>query len=487
MKKRFLTIALLAGLMMGSTACEDLLEVQPQNALSPEVALDGIVGYNALLTSAYDRLQSFNYWGRDFALMGDALADNITTNSNQAGGRYVAENTNAPGAHYGIWNTAYGAINDVNIIIASIDNLTVTAAQEDEKKLIKAQALALRAMIYFDLARVYGYEPNKIQNGFNKSVVLRLQPTNVSADATTQNRATVEEVYKQIETDFKAAISTYPAAGQAITNRQRLNKPAAHALLGKVYLYWEKFDLAIEQFNTALSTTTAVLDANYVASFAAATHPGSLFEINFDAAVEMAGVTGVNNSLFSYTQPRVLNPNKLGTFGGQTVAAELRNLFETGDKRADLFYVSATSTSGATTFLWAYKYRSSRGDYTDNPIVIRYADVMLMKAEALVRKATPDVAEAIQILTTLRTARGASITAIPLTASALDTFIQEERRRELYFEGHRFFDLKRRGQLITKPAAALASPVPITDYRILAPLPNGEVIFNPELPQNPGY
>jgi len=108
---------------------------------------------------------------------------------------------------------------------------------------------------------------------------------------------------------------------------------------------------------------------------------------------------------------------------------------------------------------------------------------LLMRAEAYAESGQTSLAQA--DLNALRAKRNAA----PITASgdALLEAIQDERRRELAFEGHRWFDLKRRGMDITKPAFGGNPTLPYTDFRILASLPNNQVQNNPMLVQNPGY
>ena len=483
MKKKLIVLSVIIGSFFAS--CEKAIELEPKTSLSPELALTDVNGYEAVLTSVYSRIQGFGWWGRTFALMGDVMADNVVTNASQAGNRYTGQNQNARGAQYDIWGTAYGAINEVNTIIAKIDALVVPASDEKKKTMIKAEALALRGFIYFDLARVYGYEPNKIPTtglgaGFDKAVVIRTAPTAVVADAETLNRSTVVEVYTQIEKDLLDAIALFKTATG--TTAYRINLGSAYAQLGKVYLYWEKYDLAVAAFNNAFANTSAKLSTNYAAVFTGVPSSESLFELRFVQATEMAGVTGVNESLYSYTQPTGMK-NGLSTYGGQIPSPELLALFDANDSRNGLFFKSASATT-ASILTWVNKYNSSNGTYTDNVKVIRYADVLLMKAEALAEQSL--YTDAYNIVKELRTARGADIATIP-TGAPIKDYIQQERRRELFYEGHRWFDLKRKGGGITKPAQLGVGTIPSTDYRILAPLPTSAVGFNPSLPQNPGY
>jgi hypothetical protein len=166
-------------------------------------------------------------------------------------------------------------------------------------------------------------------------------------------------------------------------------------------------------------------------------------------------------------------------------SAELLALFDANDARVALYPACptgcpATAPSGTR---YVNKYTYARGDWTDNSPVIRYSDVLLMRAEAYAESGQDGLAQA--DLNALRAKRNAD--AITAGGSALKAAIQDERRRELAFEGHRWFDLKRRGMDITKPAFGGNPIVPYTDFRILASIPNSQVQNNPLLKQNPGY
>lgn len=499
--KKIIYISIIA-LAITFSSCKKLVDLQPQNQIPSNVALQDINGYQALLISVYDRLQDFGWYGRDFALLGDVLGDNAFVSSAN-GTRYLTANTNTRNATYGIWNNAYAGINELNTLLSTIDALATTStAQTLLKQQIKSEAFALRGLIYFDLARVYGYEPNTIPTtgtnaSFNKSAVLRLTPTLTNADQTQQARATVAETYTQIEKDLATAITNFQALAQLpgytkLTSPFRITESATHALLGKVFLYERKYTEASTEFDNALSSTLVfarmATAGGYVAAFKAIPNPESLFEIAFNQAIEFSGVTGVNNSLYTYSQPTSsstgnYNGAGLSTFGTTTASTELVALFGVDDNRRTMFY---SSRSGATSaiFTWVNKYTGAGGAYTDNVPVIRYSDVILMKAEALANLG--QYAAAAALVVNLRTNRNAATNIVPVTVAIL-AFIQDERRRELFFEGHRFFDLKRLGNGITKPGATAIGTIPATDYRLLAPIPVAEIALNPNLPNNPNY
>lgn len=275
-KKIILFLSITMGLFVSS--CEKMVEVEPKNAISSNVALADLAGYQSLLNSAYVRMIGFGYYGRNFTLLGDVMSDNIYTELSVANGRFIGQNANQVNSHQDIWGVAYSVINDVNTIIASIDGLA-----DPNKDAVKAEALALRGLVYFDLARTYGYEPTSLAagNGFNLSVPLRLVPTAGLSEAKQFPRATVAEVYKSIEDDFKASIALFPPGAAA--SRYRMNKGAAYALLGRTYLYEGKWAEAVTEFDNAMNVANTgarlATAGNYITAFKAGPNTESFFEL----------------------------------------------------------------------------------------------------------------------------------------------------------------------------------------------------------------
>jgi len=502
MKKKLKYIGIFT-LAITLASCEKIVQTEPENTLSPTQTLSSVAGYNSLLAAAYDALQSYTYWGRDMILEGDCLADNIFTVTSQSGGRYNGQNLFTKSSTYGLWTASYNTINIVNTIIAGIDAVPVTSSQVSQQISIKAQAFALRGLLYFDLARVYGYEPNDVPTtgtdaGWTYSAVLRLTPTADLSNATIQNRSTILQTYTQIESDFLQAISIFQSQGSNKPNPPySFSESAAHAFLAKVYLYWGRYADCVTQCQAALNPTICfgklTPAGTYSTAFKTVPNPEAILELNYVQSIEVAGVTGSNDAPYTYTQPTNYGfggvglpgiPTAYSTFGGQTVSAELLAAFDSpNDDRKAMFFTSKTGTT-ATTYTWCNKYSGANGPYTDNIEMIRYSDVLLMEAEALAAQAQYTAAAALVVQ--LRAARNAITTNVP-TDNTLPAFIQAERRRELFFEGQRFFDLKRLGQGITRPAATNTGSIAPTDPRIIAPLPSSEVLFNPNLPQNPTY
>jgi len=221
-------------LLVGAVACTDL-ETNPRQSLTPEVALNSVEGYQAVANSMYRLANSFTYYGQQMMIAPEILADNLRIVANS--GRNQGEEVNGDRDHISLWNSVvYGAINDANLILAGIDAADVRGEQE-QKDFIKGDAYFMRALFYFDLCRVYGYEPGKEVDGFNLGPILRLTPTLVASDADFRERATILEVYEQIESDLRASLELTGLARLGTENVYYANAGAALTLLARLYLY----------------------------------------------------------------------------------------------------------------------------------------------------------------------------------------------------------------------------------------------------------
>jgi len=507
MKKKYI-YTLLTALALAS--CEKTVEVKPLGFVAPNQVITNITGLQNVLNSAYDRFQDFGWYGRDMALLGDVLTDNVYTDPgiSAGGGRYTNNNKDVLNSTFGFWSTAYLAINDLNTVLVNADLVGGSATAVAQ---LKGEAYGLRALAYFDLARTYAYEPGLAPASgvqipgfgppFTVGVVIRLTPTTDFASGAPLPRATIAATYAQIESDFQAAISNLPPIALTATStaKFKMNLYAAEALYGKALLYESKYAAAIAQFNLALAAPGVGLApaGTYAAMFNSATPVlESYFEVG-QTANEMAGVTGVNNSLHSYTTP-TYKDGSTSTFGAQTPSDELvAALNNANDDRKAVIYkfggagstvAGQAGTFTGTAYNWCSKYPApilpANTSFADNVKVIRYADVLLMKAEA--SAANGDPGTAVTLVNQLHTSRN---NATVVTAAGIVQTIRDERRLELFFEGQRFFDEKRWNIGLTKASKTAVGAIAFDDVRLLAPIPTGEVniVGKLILPQNPGY
>lgn len=413
----------------------------------------------------------------------------------------IADFTDDPTNSYtnAVYFHCYKSISRANIII---ERLAGAAIDEGARASIDGQAKFLRAWNYFKLVRLFGAVP------------LYLKEVKNAGDAFLP-RSSVEEVYSQIIEDAKDAVeelnppASFPQSGEA-------TKGAAVMLLAEVYMTMpQKNYEEAEKLLLTLTTMGYGLEDNYADVFDPSNKNGkeSIFEVQY-----LAGLQGGQQSNFIYQfLPRSKNTsivtgvvtNNSGAGGWNTPTQNLIDSYEPGDKRldisigivegtydaSDLFTYSAdksavnyTPAAGKIGVPYIKKYRHTHSDpnnTNDNFIIYRYADALLLLAEALNEQGKAGV------LTHLNQVRdrafGAGVSPVTTTDKAeLREIIAHERRVELAFENHRWHDLVRTGKA-TAVMNAYRPELNVTAEKLLFPIPQSERELNPELTQNGGY
>lgn len=474
--KNIIKISLLAiGLSFAS--CNDLLDVQPRQSISSSNALDTREGMNAALLGTYDVLQNLRQYGRDLVAIPEALADNGEATGKS--GRLNAEHQNQPNAHFANWLTAYDLINRANLILDALP-ANKAGLSEAERTRIEGEALFLRALVYFDLMRAYAYDPGVVVTQNNKGgVPLMLKGTLALTEVTLPTRASIDECYAQIYKDIESAIAKLDNSTNARAPFYA-SKGAAHALYSRIALYRKDYQKVVDNVNLALAANVGRFQTNatYVSAWRSASHPESMFELSYQANENL----GVNESLqTTYTTLiAVGDRTRTGGFGDLVPTADYLAQFETGDVRRNLYELGTAGRGTARIECTKFIGRGGQVNQ-DNIPVIRISEMFLNRAEAqaMLGNAVAALADVNQI----RTRAGLTASA-GLTGTTLLEEILKQRRVELGFEGHRFFDLKRLGRDVVK---APRPTLPYTDFRVLANLPIREVQANPNLVQNTGY
>jgi starch-binding outer membrane protein, SusD/RagB family len=463
--KRTIKISILSTILAFAVSCDELLDTEPSVAVSSDVVVTTASGMDAVLTSAYDRLRSeslYRYW---IPAGPEVLADNSELHPINSG-RFSSQAENAFGSHFttGVWSTAYRLINEANIIIAGAENTQTSQSHRDR---LRGEALFLRGLAYHELLRVYSYEPNHpLLSQWNQGVIIRTTPTLGLSGADLRSRSSVIEGYEQSESDFLAALPLLQDNDRGSV--YFVDKATVHAGLARLYLYWERWEDALNHAEQAVNLAKGSLTdfSEHDNIFDVLPNPESIFELSFD------NTHGSSGSLNAVTNPPP------GWFDALP-SAELLELYEENDLRNNLFRVHDDG------YPYIIKYTGTVGQNTDHIAVFRVAEMLLIQAEA--HYELNDEASAIDVLELLRAYRGLDAYETAPSGNNLFQEIYDERRRELAFEGHRWFDLKRRGMDVPKPQVNLNPAVPFDDVRILAPLSSTQVENNPNLDQNPGY
>ena len=470
MKKIFKTVMIFSLVLVAS--CDDYIEVEP---IGPDASdyFNNEQEYESALIGAYDMLQS-SFWNvligvvasDDFAAGGDSF------NFDQPTVQNVNQMIHTPSDNNqlrDIWNLMYAGLNRANYILEFKDK-----TEFNGKEQIIAQAYFLRAYFTFELAKHFGNIPLKVETRDEVSRIAD-QRVIIGEQYDINRVGSISAVYSLIEEDLKEAIPSLPAEQSEI---YKATKGAAQALLGKVYLYHGTFDA--DKFADAASAFADVIASpvyslktgdDYKNLFESSAENGSesVFEIQY-TGVEPAGWDCIICSEGSYF-PKFCGPRSpydnsefVTGWGFCLPSQELYDLFDANDARRDVTFYDlrdeqdSYSQGRDDTGLFNKKYIPRKIDetagsdplnYANNYRSIRYADVLLMAAEA---HAQSGGANAEDYLNQVRfRAYGENSHDYSSAEGDLLEAIYAERRKELAGEGHRFFDLVR----TNKAAAAI--------------------------------
>ena len=417
------------------------------------------IGLSSIASDDADKGSSPGDTGSDKDLM-DALTYNASTPSTSE-----------------IFGANYEGINRCNQALSIIPQLD--QANPALRARLLGEAKFLRAFMYFTLVKTYGGVP----------IVDHLPNPSSDADRIMQlTRKTSAEVYAFIASDLTEAIAALPNKSEyAAAEKGRASKGAAYALLAKVNLYQKNWQKVVDNCN--LVTGYSIVP-NYASMYrlAGENDAESIFEIQGTGSVPAKGISGYSNT-------QGARGNGGWGWGFNTPSQSLVNAYETGDvrKNATIIFRGTTLYDGrvvpVTVENERYNYKAYSSAFTDgwetdvNIKYLRYAEVILMKAEALNElNQTP---AAIPLLNQIRARAGLGNTTAASQA-AVRTAIWKERRVEMAFEHDRFFDLVRTGQAVA--AFAIDGKTFVAGKHELFPLPQAFITqANGLSAQNPGY
>jgi len=480
-------LSLLAAVLM--VACgDDFVEVEPINENSEDF-FNSEEDYQDALVGAYDLLQA-TYLN---VMVGEIASDNTLAGGESAtdtpGIQEIDNMTHTPVNQQlrDIWGWMFAGVNRANYILEFQDKIDFSGKDQ-----IIAQARFLRAYYYFELVKWFGDVP------------LAVDQRLLFGDQFNVDRTPRAEVYAQIEQDLIFAAETLPAT-QA--EEGRITSGAARALLGKAYLYQDKFTEAANALDQVIAGPYDLVDDySTIFELEGENNIESVFEVQYtdkegagfgclqcsegNVAVGFNGIRNYSGPLFD------------SGFSFNVPVQEAYDAFEPGDSRRDIAILNIeefAAANGATyneghehTGFYNRKYIARKGDANlgdanltnpNNYRSIRFADVLLMAAEAHNRKANPNDALARQYLNRVRRrAFGDTDHDIAASGATLTDFIYDERRLELVGEGHRFFDLVRTGR------AAQNIPGFTPNKNELFPIPTIEIqLAGNRWEQNQGY
>ena len=501
MNTKFKYTILLAG-VIALMGCSKWIDYNPHDnfLITEQDYLQSESDYRTMAISVYSPLQ----WLNQRVVVGEIASDNAVAGGENASDvltlQQIDDYTHTPqnSTLQELWQSAYEGINRANYMLQYKDvNLSGNTIDFAGKEALYGEVNFLRAYYYFELVRMFGDVPLFTEKRLGL------------ADSRTLQRSPKAEVYAVIEQDLQNAIAALPAVQ---VEKGRITKYAAQALLGKVYLYQEKFAEAVPLFEAVINSGAFSLVDDYAAMFLASGEngPESVFEIQYtntspyynwggatrgqgNYAVQQTGIRGINGSAAMPYAPG---------WSTNLPTQDLASAFKDGDQRKEATILDIEAYKAAhpeynityqvapykNTGLYNQKYQPRKGEtsgqlelnYLNNFRIIRYADVLLMAAEAIVQS-NGDMAKARDYLNQVRErAFGDNSHNSTASGSALYEEILAERRVELGMEGDRFFDLVRTGR-----AAAEIEGFQTGKHEVF-PIPLREIEVS-ELTQNPGY
>lgn len=481
--KRLKIYALTLSAFFAASCQESFLDLNPISSAASENFYKTAADMNVALNGVYASLQSTGI-SKDSYIFGEISSDNTfpaasgSISDQDEFDRFYIRTTNPFIAAR--WNHSYNSISRANMFL---EKIVPVGMDEQLKKRYTAEAKFLRAFVYFQLVNTFGDIP-----------LVTKSLTSALPEAYNYGRDPAASVYARIETDLSEAEPDLPVAYTG-ADIGRITRGAAKALLGKVYLTQHKFPQAAAKLKEVIDLNAYDL-VPYADAFDAAKKNGkeAVFEIQFASGM------GEGNPWPNSFAP-LSSGNAVIAFGGSgnnQPAQDLLDAYEAGDIRKDFSlatsYVNAAGKTVPYIFVRKYRFNPPAGSDNGNNIpVIRYADVLLMYAECLNEQSYDPNGDAFKYLNMIRKRAGlAEKTSAEIPhKEAFRLAMENERRVEFAFEGHRWYDLVRTGRAITvlnSKAAQIKLVAPLTENNLVFPIPQSQIDINrSKITQNPGY
>ncbi len=488
--KKIFSIIILAFTLFACS--EEFLNKQPEDVLSTGSYYNNPTEIKTGLIACYKNLQNI-YNQNDFPLIIELMSDD-GKDFGWSSVWHVFQKTNA-NSQSGIWNNCYKMIVTCNNMIAIIDKYEPKDATEAALvKVYRGEACFLRALGYFNLVRIYGDVPK---------VVAPFEDPNSAFGI---GRTPANEIYNSvIIPDLEYAFANcYKKGDAALKNEEaRATKGAALTILGKVYLTMNNPAKAAETLkklvvDKAAGTYSLLSDYKSIFQPNNKFNAESIFEVNFNVSAgqpsywyRWMGVDIGKRLATVYSNQLLVEHNLMRDFVNSKELTRYVASIDSGKCPGDTPPIQAWASKLAPTAATVKNYGNTGTDY--NYMVTRYADALLMYSEALMLQGQKT--EAVTYFNEVR--KRVRPTALITEADLNIDQILHERRMELAFEGHRYFDLARTGKAVSVITKALMTKVdyddkiyitgPIPEYQLILPIPVGEIEKDPTLTQNSGY
>jgi hypothetical protein len=463
--KNIISILLLC-MLVASSCSKEFLELEPQSTIAPETFFKTSSDAVAAVNGCYKSLAVGSQFGGTFQILMESRADNYLDQdpSSGAGQNYqINRFSDSPGNTnlYNSWVSLYNSVFRCNTVLESVDPI---AMDNTLKNRIKGEASFIRALSYFNLIRLWGPVPL-----VSKSIG--------PVEAGSLVRDNVSDVYALIESDLAFAAANLPLSYTG-ADLGRVTKGAAQGLLGKVLIYQKKFSNAKTVLAEVISSQKFSLLPNVADVFSPTVkyHAEILFAVRY-----AKGIAGQDHGYW-YANTQIVG-----------LDSTLFKAYDPIDTRRTMIeFAKPTGNNNIMPrkFIDVAVNNAAGNDFP----VLRYADILLLQAEALNEEAyssNTDANSAFGYLNAVRKRAGLTeLTGADLTdQESFRKEVYKQRRLELPYECDRWFDMVRTGTAI-EAIAASSKNITIAPFRFIYPIPQQEIdiMNNPTgFPQNPGY
>jgi starch-binding outer membrane protein, SusD/RagB family len=484
----------IATLLFASCQKQVTDDIKPIDRLSSNLAFSSAQKMENSVLGSYNALQSANFLSGRALVYVDLMGEDIFDKGNFFGTLPRFDQLGNSGFAQGVWDAGYSSIATANRCLAGIAaNPTVVSSAKAAE--LNGECFFVRAVSHFYLVNFFGQPYGFSAGASHPGIPIIKESFTSNSPAANKPRSTVAEVYTQIIADLNAAITNLPAtygtsATAVYSNKTRGTKAAAAAILARVYLY-------MNDYTNARKVSLDIINGLY-GTFALRPTPNGAFGINnYQTSETIWSIpNNVNdNPNTNNALPMHYMPTGRGDLAVSTtfMNAATNPYFEADDLRRTTMLFNGTGSNA--TFFYTNKYPdvNSRGDWAP---IARYAEVLLTYAEASAEIASGVDADAVTKLNLVRDRARVSAPQYTVASfankAALLAAIRGERRIELAFEGHRFWDVMRiKGTITNKfdnDGTTVLPPQAFGANKNIFPIPQAEVDKSAKvLVQNIGY
>ncbi|PSL28094.1 RagB/SusD family nutrient uptake outer membrane protein [Chitinophaga ginsengisoli] len=463
--QKYLHLIVLYSICVCGTACKKLVEVAPpKTQLVTTNVFENNSTATAALTSIYGQISSLSDLSWLTGMSSDEFLNYSTTQSCiNVYGNSLIESDASLLSNFS-WNPQYQFIYQANAVIEGLQRST--GVSDQIKNQLRGEALFIRALMHFYLANLYGPIPVVTTTDYSNN--LKLSKTNVA------------DVYKFIITDLTESVDLLSdnfvnAANNPTTDRVRPTKWAAYALLARVYLH-------NKDYANAKIQATKVIDNSI--TFMIVKDLNSVFTMNSQETIWSIMPPPGRGYDTDEARKYILTsaPNQTT---GVSLSYLLLSSFEPGDKRMNSWVGEYVDNTSNVTYCFPYKYKIlTDASISEYSIVLRLAEQYLIRAEAEAQ--LEEFANSVADINVIRARAGLSDLPIMSKQDLLNSVLHE-RQIELFSEGFRWFDLKRRDDFeLLMNKIAVKKGVVWNDYQQLYPIPASDVKSS-NIVQNNGY